>query len=56
MLLHRDSASLRAFIIGPHGMSDNVDRYESVVFMVNGFGIAAAIPYLKKPSLHSPVK
>jgi FAD-binding domain/Ferric reductase NAD binding domain len=42
------SALLRAFIIGPHGMSENVDRYESVVLVVNGFGIAAAIPYLKK--------
>lgn len=42
------SASLRAFIIGPHGRSENVDRYESVVFVASGFGIAAAIPYLKK--------
>ena len=42
------SASLRAFIIGPHGMSDNVDRYKSVVLVANGFGIAAAIPYLRK--------
>ncbi|QGA22334.1 hypothetical protein EYB26_010050 [Talaromyces marneffei] len=42
------SASLRALIIGPHGMSENVDRYESVVLVASGFGIAAAIPYLKK--------
>ncbi|KUL81281.1 hypothetical protein ZTR_09810 [Talaromyces verruculosus] len=42
------SASLRAFIIGPHGMSNKVDRYESVVLVANDFGIAAAIPYLKK--------
>ncbi|KUL81535.1 hypothetical protein ZTR_10661 [Talaromyces verruculosus] len=42
------SASLRALIIGPHGMSENVDRYESVVLVASGFGIAAVIPYLKK--------
>uniref|UniRef100_A0A093X7N0 Ferric reductase transmembrane component 3 n=1 Tax=Talaromyces marneffei PM1 TaxID=1077442 RepID=A0A093X7N0_TALMA len=42
------SASLRAFIIGPHGRSENVDRYESVVLVASGFGIAAAISYLKK--------
>lgn len=29
-------------------MSENVDRYESIVLVASGFGIAAAIPYLKK--------
>ncbi|CRG88114.1 hypothetical protein PISL3812_05141 [Talaromyces islandicus] len=29
-------------------MSENVDRYEGVVLVASGFGIAAAIPYLKK--------
>jgi NAD(P)H-flavin reductase len=29
-------------------MSENVDRYESVVLVASGFGIAAAISYLKK--------
>ncbi|EED16119.1 hypothetical protein TSTA_012280 [Talaromyces stipitatus ATCC 10500] len=42
------SASFLALIIGPHGLSENVDRYESVMLVTNGFGIAAAIPYLKK--------
>jgi NAD(P)H-flavin reductase len=42
------SASLRALIIGPHGLSENVDRYESVVLVASGFGVAAVIPYLKK--------
>ncbi|QKX63192.1 uncharacterized protein TRUGW13939_10361 [Talaromyces rugulosus] len=42
------SASFLALISGPHGISEDVRRYESVVFLVDGFGIAAAIPYLKK--------
>lgn len=29
-------------------MSENIDRYESVVLVASGFSIAAAIPYLKK--------
>jgi hypothetical protein len=42
------SALLRAFIIGPHGISKNVDHYENIVLIVNDFSITAAIPYLKK--------
>ncbi|CRG91090.1 hypothetical protein PISL3812_08138 [Talaromyces islandicus] len=41
------SASFLALITGPHGISEDVRRYESVVLLVDGFGIAAAIPYLK---------
>jgi hypothetical protein len=42
------SASFIGLITGPHGISKDVDRYESILVIASGFGIAAAIPYLKK--------
>lgn len=42
------SISFLAFFTGPHGISENVDRYESVLVIARGFGIATVIPYLKK--------
>lgn len=42
------SASFLALITGPHGVSYSVSRYESVVLVADGLGIAATIPYLKK--------
>jgi hypothetical protein len=40
--------SFLAFFTGPHGMSEHVNQYESVLVVASGFGIATAIPYLKK--------
>ncbi|QMW37012.1 hypothetical protein G4B11_000248 [Aspergillus flavus] len=42
------SVSFLAFFTGPHGISEHVDRYESVLVIASGFGIATVIPYLKK--------
>jgi hypothetical protein len=42
------SASFVGLITGPYGTSKEVDRYESILVIASGFGIAAAIPYLKK--------
>jgi NAD(P)H-flavin reductase len=33
---------------GPHGMDLAMDKYESVLMVASGFGIAALLPYLKK--------
>ncbi|KAJ6119114.1 hypothetical protein N7471_013065 [Penicillium samsonianum] len=37
-----------ALFTGPHGMVEDVSHYGSVLVVTSGFGIAAAIPYLKK--------
>lgn len=42
------SVSFLALFTGPHGTSEDVSQYESALFIASGFGIAAAIPYLKK--------
>lgn len=42
------SVSFSAFVTGPHGITEPVDRYESVLLVASGAGIAAVIPYLKK--------
>ncbi|KAL4931872.1 ferric reductase family protein [Aspergillus undulatus] len=42
------SVSFLALFTGPHGMIDDVSHYESILVVTSGFGIAAAIPYLKK--------
>ncbi|BAE66179.1 unnamed protein product [Aspergillus oryzae RIB40] len=34
------SVSFLAFFTGPHGISEHVDRYESVLVIASGFGIA----------------
>jgi NAD(P)H-flavin reductase len=33
---------------GPHGTSEIVDGFETVLLIASGFGIAVTIPYLKK--------
>jgi hypothetical protein len=40
--------SFPAFISGPHGISEPVGRYETVLAVASGFGVAAVIPYLKQ--------
>jgi NAD(P)H-flavin reductase len=40
--------SFCALFTGPHGMSEDIRHYESILVIVSGFGIAAAIPYMKK--------
>lgn len=42
------SVSFPALFTGPHGTSQSVDQYETVLLIATGFGIAATIPYLKK--------
>lgn len=42
------SASFLALCTGPHGTSEDVSQYESALLIASGFGVAAAIPYLKK--------
>lgn len=43
-----DTISLPAFFTGPHGVTERVDRYETVLVVASGFGITAVIPYMKK--------
>lgn len=40
--------SFLALFTGPHGITKVIDRYETVLLVASGFGIAASIPYLKK--------
>jgi NAD(P)H-flavin reductase len=42
------SVSVTAFVTGPHGTSEPVNQYESILLIASGPGIAAVIPYLKK--------
>lgn len=42
------SFSFPTFISGPHGVTEPVGRYETVVMMMKGFGVAAVIPHLKQ--------
>jgi hypothetical protein len=42
------SASFLGLITGPHGISESVDHYESILVIASDLGVAAAIPYLKK--------
>ena len=44
----QSSISFLALFTGPHGTSEDVSHYESVLVIASGFGIAAAVPYLKK--------
>lgn len=39
--------SFCALFTGPHGRSEDVRHYESILVIASGFGIAAAIPYMK---------
>lgn len=42
------SLSFLALFTGPHGLSEDVGRYETILVLASGSGIAAVIPYLKK--------
>lgn len=44
----QSSVSFLALFTGPHGTSEDVSQYESVLLVTSGFGVVAAIPYLKK--------
>jgi NAD(P)H-flavin reductase len=41
------STSIMMFT-GPHGRSPSIERYENIIMIATGFGIAAHLPYLKK--------
>ncbi|KAL4961382.1 ferric reductase family protein [Aspergillus stella-maris] len=42
------SVSFLALFTGPHGTTENVSQHKSVIVIASRFGIAAAVPYLKK--------
>lgn len=42
------SVSFLSLFTGLHGVSEEVSHYESILVFASGFGIAVAIPYLKK--------
>ncbi|PGG98896.1 hypothetical protein GX51_06543 [Blastomyces parvus] len=42
------SASFSVFVSGPHGLSEPVSQYETVLAIVSGFGIASVLSYLKQ--------
>jgi NAD(P)H-flavin reductase len=46
-LMGRDGFSCLALYSGPHGLTESVDNYESVLLVASGAGIAAVIPYVK---------
>lgn len=37
-----------AFVTGPHGTSESISQYESILLIATGSGIAAMLPYIKK--------
>lgn len=47
-LAPESSMAFLALFTGPHGTSEDVSQYESALLIASGFGVAAAIPYLKK--------
>jgi predicted ferric reductase len=42
------SFSFPAFITGPHGVTEPVGQYETVVIMASGFGVATVLSYIKQ--------
>jgi NAD(P)H-flavin reductase len=44
----QSSVSFLALFTGPHGTSEDVSQYESIIVIASRYGITAAIPYLKK--------
>ncbi|KKY25344.1 putative cell surface metalloreductase [Phaeomoniella chlamydospora] len=46
--VEKGSVSFTTFVSGPYGISERVDKYETVLLIAGGSGIAAVIPYLKK--------
>lgn len=51
-LLHhaenRPTIKPRVMFSGPHGRSIAMERYETILMVASGFGIAAQLPYLKR--------
>jgi NAD(P)H-flavin reductase len=51
-LLHhakaRPTVQPRVMFSGPHGQSIAMEKYETVLMVASGFGIAAQLPYLKR--------
>ena len=43
-----NSLSFLTLFTGPHGTSEDVSQYKSTLLIMSGFGVATAIPYLKK--------
>ncbi|KAJ6112290.1 hypothetical protein N7523_002112 [Penicillium sp. IBT 18751x] len=43
-----NSISFLALFTGPHGITEDVDPYETTLIIATGFGIVTSIPYLKK--------
>ncbi|KAL4891325.1 putative cell surface metalloreductase [Aspergillus ambiguus] len=46
--LSEGSLSFLSFFTGPHGVSERVDNYESILVVASGFGIAAVVPYIRQ--------
>jgi len=46
--LSKVSSSCLALFTGPHGARVSVDKYETVLMVAGGFGIAAQLSYLKQ--------
>jgi hypothetical protein len=44
----QSSISFLALFTSPHGTSEDISYYESILVIASGFRIAAAVPYLKK--------
>ena len=47
-LAPESSVALLALFTGPHGTTEDVNKYETALLIASGFGVAAVIPYLKK--------
>lgn len=48
LIAAESSVSFLALFTGPYGMSEDVNHYKSALLIMSGFGVAAAISYLKK--------
>ncbi|KAJ6102607.1 cell surface metalloreductase (FreA) [Penicillium sp. IBT 16267x] len=46
-LMGPDGFSCMALFSGPHGITESVENYESVLLVASGMGLAAVIPYVK---------
>ena len=47
-LAPESSVALLALFTGPHGTTEDVNKYETALLIASGFGVATVIPYLKK--------
>jgi NAD(P)H-flavin reductase len=44
----KESTGFLILFTGPHGKSIPVDKYETILMVASGFGIAAQLPYLRR--------